>query len=95
MAKLLTRTQRRLLDGLEQISTEDKIFKAFWSKKKLNVASDGGLHNNRRMPPDVDLLTIISGCLKTLRRPFKAKWIKAHQDRVASYDSLPMAAHLI
>ena len=46
------------------------------------------------MPPDVDLLTIISDCLRDLRRPFKAKWIKAHQDRVASYDSLPLAARL-
>jgi hypothetical protein len=170
--------QRRLLDGLEQISTDDKIFKAFSSKGKLHVASDGGLHNNsathgwvistgkeilyqgsgpvdgpsqshtstrselggcasvlllltslsklwgtkhrckfkwytdsrsaisrvkkfsryrsfrRRMPPDADLLTIISDCLHTLRRPFKAKWIKAHQDRVASYDSLPLPARL-
>jgi ribonuclease HI len=150
------------------MSTDDKSFKAFRSKVKLHVGSDGGLHNNsathgwvlstgkeilyqgsgpvdgppdshtstrsklggcasalllltslsklwgtkhrctfkwytdsrsaisrvtkfsrrrssrRRMPPDVDLLTIISDCLKELRRPFKAKWIKAHQDRVVS-----------
>ena len=176
--KELPRTQRRLLDGLEQMSTDDKIFKAFRSKIKLHVASDGGLHNNsathgwvistgtevlyqgsgpvdgpleshtstrselggcasvlllltslskiwgtkhrctftwytdsrsaisrvlkfsrrrssrRRMPPDVDLLTIISDCIKELRRSFKAKWIKAHQDRVVSYDQLPLAARL-
>jgi hypothetical protein len=178
VVKQLPRTQRRLLDGLEQISTDAKIFKAFRSKGKLHVASDGGLHNNaathgwvlsagkdilyqgsgpvdgppnshtstrselggcasvllllsslskmwgtrhrckftwytdsrsaisrvkrfsrhrsshRRMPPDVDLITIISDCLKNLRRPFKAKWIKAHQDRVASYDSLPLPVRL-
>ena len=47
MVKKLPRSQRRLLNGLEQISTEDdKIFKAFWSKTKLRAASDGGLHNN-------------------------------------------------
>ena len=43
---------------------------------------------------DVDLLTIIAKCLKELCSPFKAKWIKAHQDRVASYDQLPLAARL-
>ena len=46
VVKKLPRTQRRLLDGLEQISTDDKILKLFWSKAKLHVASDGGLHNN-------------------------------------------------
>ena len=44
--KHLPRSQRRLLDGLEQISTDDLIFKSFRSKARLHVASDGGLHNN-------------------------------------------------
>ena len=46
VVKQLPRTQRRLLDGLEQVWTDAKIFKAFRSKGKLHLASDGGLHNN-------------------------------------------------
>ena len=60
---------------------------------RINRFSQRG-SSRRRMPFDVDLLTIISTCLKDLRRPFKAKWIKAHQDRATSYDSLPLAARL-
>ena len=46
------------------------------------------------MPPDADLLSIILASLRDLRRPFRPKWIKAHQDNVSSYESLLFAARL-
>ena len=35
--------QRRLMDNLEQVATDDQVFRAFRSRKRLNIASDGGL----------------------------------------------------
>ena len=46
------------------------------------------------MPPDSDLLSIISTSLKALRRSSRPIWIKAHQDDQCSYDRLPLAARL-
>ena len=46
------------------------------------------------MPHDADLLAIIRTMLKELRRPFAIHWVKAHQDNLASYDHLPLAARL-
>jgi hypothetical protein len=46
------------------------------------------------MPPDVDLISIISTSLRQLRRPFVSQWVKAHQDSVAAYESLPLPARL-
>ena len=177
IANLRSQTERRLLDGLVQQATDDQVFRAFRSKARLYIASDGGLtptsathgwvlstrtrvlftcsgpvdgpfdtnsstrselggcassllllaslskvwglrhscsfkwytdsqsaisrfnkHCRRqrsiRMPPDADLLSIISASLRDLRRPFRPKWIKAHQDNVSSYERLPFAARL-
>ena len=41
-----SRTERRLLDGLEQVATDLQISRAFRSKKPLHLASDGGLGDN-------------------------------------------------
>ena len=41
--KSLPRTQRRLLDGLEQVATDPQVARAFRSRAKLHLASDGGL----------------------------------------------------
>jgi hypothetical protein len=42
-----SRTERRLLDGLEQVATDLQISRAFRSKKsRLHLASDGGLGDN-------------------------------------------------
>ena len=49
---------------------------------------------SRQMPHDADLMSIIKAMLKELRRPFSLQWVKAHQDDIASYDSLPLAARL-
>jgi hypothetical protein len=43
----LPRTQRRLLADVEQSATDLQIWRAFRSKAKLYVASDGGLHDDR------------------------------------------------
>ena len=177
ISNLKSQTERRLLDGLEQQATDDQVFRAFRSKARLYIASDGGLfhtsathgwvlstrtpvlftcsgpvdgpfdtnsstrselggcasslfllsslskvwgtrhrcsfqwytdsqstisrfnkhcrrHRSIRMPPDADLLSIISASLRDIRRPFRPKWIKAHQDNVSSYESLPFAARL-
>jgi hypothetical protein len=174
----LSRTERRLLDGLEQVATNIKIWRAFRSKSRLHLASDGGLGDNSathgwilstgkevlykcsgpvdgpidtnsstrselggcassllfisslsvfwglrhrcsvrwytdsksaisrfnkfcgrgrratRMPPDSDLLSIISECRRQLRRPFTPVWVRAHQDDSLAYDKLPLAARL-
>ena len=175
----LPRTQRRLLDGLEQVATDIQVERAFRSRSKLHVASDGGLSDgcathgwvlstkkrilfrcsgpvdgpsdtnsstrselggcasallllvsvsrhwggfrhrcsfrwytdsrsaitrirkhalstskSRHMPHDADLVSIIKLMLQELRRPFSLQWVKAHQDDLASYDSLPLAARL-
>lgn len=42
----LRRTERRLLDGLKQIATDLKIWRAFRSKSRLHLASFGGLGDN-------------------------------------------------
>ena len=47
-----------------------------------------------RMPPDADLLSLISALLVELRRPFKSVWVKGHQDSLKSYAELPLAARL-
>ena len=178
IANLRSKTERRLLDGLAQQATDDQVFRAFRSKARLYIASDGGLSHTSathgccvlstrtrvlftcsgpvdgpfdtnsstwselggcassllllsslskvwgirhkcsfkwytdsqsaisrfhkycrrqrsiRMPPDADLLSIISVSLRDLRCSFRPKWIKAHQDNVSSYESLPFAARL-
>lgn len=178
MVQALSRTERRLLDGLEQVASDLRIWRAFRSKSRLHLASDGGLgeasathgwvlssgtevlyqcsgpvdgpidtnsstrselggcassllflsslsrfwglrhrcsfrwytdstsairrfhkHCGRskrstQMPPDSDLLSIISSCLKQLKRPFKPRWVRAHQDDSMAYDRLPLAARL-
>ncbi|KAI2491350.1 hypothetical protein MHU86_23204 [Fragilaria crotonensis] len=43
LSTVLSRTERRLLDGLEQMSSDIKIWRAFRSKARLHLASDGGL----------------------------------------------------
>ena len=53
-----------------------------------------GRRRSLRMPPDSDLLSIISTSLKALRRSFRPIWIKAHQDDQCSYERLPLAARL-
>ncbi|KAI2489451.1 hypothetical protein MHU86_25142 [Fragilaria crotonensis] len=39
----LPRTQRRLLDDIKQIATDLQVWRAFRSKERLYIASDGGL----------------------------------------------------
>ena len=174
----LPRTQRRLLDGYEQVATDQQVWNAFRSRARLHLASDGGLNDNlathgwilstghytlfrcsgpvdgpfdtnsstrselggcasalillvalsrfwgtrhrcsfqwytdsrsaisrirrfsrrhsraTRMPFDADLLSLIASHLKLLRRPFRSHWVKAHQDTLTAYDSLPLAARL-
>ena len=36
--------QRRMLDSLEQVATDLQIWRAFRSKSRIHIASDGGLH---------------------------------------------------
>ena len=43
----LSRTERRLLDGLDQVASDLVIWRAFRSKSRLHLASDGGLGNNQ------------------------------------------------
>ena len=40
---LRSRTERRLLDGLVQEATDDQVYRAFRSKARMYLASDGGL----------------------------------------------------
>ena len=44
--KTLPRTQRRLLDGLEQVGMDVQVFRAFRARRKLYRASDGGLSDD-------------------------------------------------
>ena len=39
----LPKWQRRLMDQLEQVASDQQIWRAFRSKKRLHIASDGGL----------------------------------------------------
>ena len=39
----LSRTERRLLDGLDQVASDLRVLRAFRSKSCLYIASDGGL----------------------------------------------------
>ena len=178
ISQRLSRTERRLLDGLETVASDLTIWRAFRSKSRLHLASDGGLGENsathgwilstgkdvlfkcsgpvdgpidtnsstrselggcassllflsslsafwgirhrcsfrwytdsksaisrfnkfsghrqrsRRMPPDSDLLSIITSCRRQLGRPFKPQWVRAHQDISIAYDKLPLAARL-
>jgi hypothetical protein len=43
IASLQSRTERRLLDGLQQLATDLQVWRAFRSKARLHLASDGGL----------------------------------------------------
>ena len=45
IASTLSRTERRLLDGLDQVANDDQIWKAFRARHRLFLASDGGLSN--------------------------------------------------
>lgn len=47
-----------------------------------------------RMPHDTDLLSLIRSLLKELRRPFKPLWVKGHQDKTRSYDTLPRSVRM-
>jgi hypothetical protein len=177
LSTYLSRTERRLLDGLEKIASDVQIWRAFRSKSRLHLASDGGLGDNAathgwilstgkeilyqcsgpvdgpfdttsstrselggcassllflsslsefwgirhrcsfrwytdsqsaisrfhkfcrgsrscRMPPDSDLLSIISICRRKLKRPFTPYWVRAHQDNSMAYDKLPVSARL-
>lgn len=40
-------SHRRLLDELEQVATDQEVWKTFRSKSRIYVASDGGLHQTR------------------------------------------------
>ncbi|KAI2496069.1 hypothetical protein MHU86_18441 [Fragilaria crotonensis] len=43
IASLQSRTERRLLDGLQQLATDLQVWRAFRLKARLHLASDGGL----------------------------------------------------
>ena len=43
ISSCLSRTERRLLDGLDQVASDLCIWRAFRSKSRLHLASDGGL----------------------------------------------------
>lgn len=43
VAQSRSRTERRLLDGLEQVASDLQIWHAFRAKSRLHLASDGGL----------------------------------------------------
>jgi hypothetical protein len=177
LSSLSSRTERRLLDGLTQTASDLQVWRAFRSKSRLHLASDGGLSTHAathgwtlstgkqvlftcsgpvdgskdsysstrselggcasallflsrltvfwglkhrcsfnwytdsrsaisrfhkycgrrrfiRMPPDADLLSIISSSLRILKRSFRPIWVKAHQDASISYDRLPLPARL-
>ena len=67
----------------------------WYSDSKSAISRFHKFRGRRRslcMPPDSDLLSIISTSLKVLRRSFRPIWIKAHQDDQCSYDRLPLAA---
>jgi hypothetical protein len=46
ISRCLSRTEQRLPDGLEQVASDLKIWRAFRSKSKLHLASNGGLGDN-------------------------------------------------
>ena len=43
----LPRTQRRLLDGYEQVATDQQVWDAFRARARLHLASDCGLNGNQ------------------------------------------------
>ena len=43
IASNCSRAERRLLDGLDKVATNDQVWKAFRSRSRLYLASDGGL----------------------------------------------------
>lgn len=47
-----------------------------------------------RLPPDSDLLTLISSLMWELRRSIVMKWVKGHQDKLTAYDTLSTDAKL-
>ena len=53
-----------------------------------------GRRRSNHMPPDADLISIISSSLQILRRPFRPRWVKAHQDSRIAYEKLPLNARL-
>lgn len=40
----LPRTQRRMVSAVEQVATDVQVWRAFRSRERLHIASDGGLH---------------------------------------------------
>ncbi len=44
--KTLPRTQRRMVSNVEQVATDVQVWRAFRSRERLHIASDGGLHGN-------------------------------------------------
>ncbi|KAI2493079.1 hypothetical protein MHU86_21463 [Fragilaria crotonensis] len=46
ITSLSSRTERRLLDGLQQKASDLQVWRAFRSKSRLHLASDGGLSKN-------------------------------------------------
>ncbi|KAI2503242.1 hypothetical protein MHU86_11179 [Fragilaria crotonensis] len=174
----LSRTQRRLVEDVTQVATDLQVWRAFRSRERLYIASDGGLSGNEgtfgwvistrkfplfqcggpvdgpfdtnsstrselagfassllfitglarywglkhrsrfkwitdskaalskvrlitrrgwratRQPNEADLLSIIASLLQELRCKVVYAWIKGHQDRLNSYDSLPFLVRL-
>lgn len=176
--KSLPRTQRRMISDVKQVATDLQIWRAFRSRERLTIASDGGLDGQHgtfgwvlatkkltlfecggpvdgpfdtisstrselcgyasalllitavsrnwglrhrctfrwitdsksalsrairmvrirsrltRLPPDSDLLTLISSLMWELRRSIVMKWVKGHQDKLTAYDTLSTDAKL-
>jgi ribonuclease HI len=47
ISRSLSLRHRRMLDSLEQVATDLQVWRAFRSKSRLHVASDGGLHKHQ------------------------------------------------
>ena len=43
----LPQSHQRLLDGLQQVATDSQVWKTFRSRRRLNLATDGGLSSQR------------------------------------------------
>jgi hypothetical protein len=47
-----------------------------------------------RLPPDSDLLTLISALMSEIRRSIHMTWVKGHQDQIKAYSQLSKEAQL-
>ena len=43
----IPKQHQRLLDGFQQLATDDQIWKAFRSRRRLHIATDGGLFSQQ------------------------------------------------